>query len=140
MGECGRVLIVEDDAGVRALVEGVLEDEGYEVRTATNGLQALDVLSDWRPHAIVLDFVMYDMDGPAFRAAQAARGIAPDVPVLLTSATRAEELPAAARRLRVDAYLAKPFELETFLALVADLTRRGAAESTPPTTTESDTA
>src|SRR4051794_21638581 len=66
----GRVLVVDDEPAVGRVVSDLLGDEGYEVRWATNGEEALRVLDVWLPDVIVLDLMMPVMDGPSFRVAQ----------------------------------------------------------------------
>jgi CheY-like chemotaxis protein len=81
-----RILVVEDDRATRELLSEVLLEEGYEVKVAAGGREALLVLGDWRPGLIVLDLVMGEMDGWAFRAAQRSLAGAAGVPVLVVSA------------------------------------------------------
>ncbi len=59
----GRVLVVEDSEDDRAMILGFLEGRVEEVRTAANGREALEVLSDWSPDLVLLDLVMPEMDG-----------------------------------------------------------------------------
>ena len=59
----GRVLIVEDDDDALALVEAILDEGGYEVETARDGRAALEIISQDRPDAIVLDLMLPEMDG-----------------------------------------------------------------------------
>ena len=61
-----QILVVEDDDAIRGLVSEVLRDDGYDVREATNGVEALDRLREERPDLIVLDLMMPVMDGWAF--------------------------------------------------------------------------
>ncbi|MFL6276944.1 MAG: response regulator [Blastocatellia bacterium] len=61
--QAGRVLIVEDDDDALALVEAILEDSGYEVETARDGRAALEIISQNRPDAIILDLMLPEMDG-----------------------------------------------------------------------------
>jgi DNA-binding response OmpR family regulator len=58
-----KVLLVDDDEGLRELYREELEDEGYEVLTAKNGKEALQKLETGKPDLIVLDIVMPKMDG-----------------------------------------------------------------------------
>lgn len=109
-----RVLVVDDDLALTDLLSMVFEDEGYEVRVATGGADALTFSEDWRPDLIVLDLMMQDMDGWAFRARQVRNHLA-HVPVLILTATntadgRLEDLGAP--------ILAKPFQLDDLLAAV----------------------
>jgi signal transduction histidine kinase/DNA-binding response OmpR family regulator len=59
----GRVLVVDDDPDALELVVAMIEDSGYEIRTATDGRQALDQITEARPDAIVLDLMLPEMDG-----------------------------------------------------------------------------
>ena len=65
------ILLVEDEAAIREVIEAVLEAEGYRVVSTVDGADALDVLRDGlRPCMIILDLMMPVMDGWEFRAAQ----------------------------------------------------------------------
>jgi CheY-like chemotaxis protein len=114
-----RVLVVDDDPGIRAFLIGALEDEGYEVRPAADGREALAILrAPWLPDAIVLDLYMPEMDGWAFRTAQLALpGPAAQVPVLVISASR--NIGPRTADLRAAAVLEKPFELDDLLERLA---------------------
>ena len=111
------ILVVDDDPDVRLTVAGILEDEGYTVVDAADGLEALAKLAELRPAAILLDIGMPRMDGYAFAAELARRGLRDGLPVIvLTADGRAAE---KAARLGADGYLTKPFTLPTLLAVVA---------------------
>ncbi len=56
------ILIVDDDPASLALVEGVLEAEGYETRTASAPVQALEILKSWTPDVILLDIQLHGLD------------------------------------------------------------------------------
>jgi two-component system response regulator VicR len=58
-----RILVVDDDDGLRGLYRAELEDEGYEVVTAIDGREALQKLEKEKPDLVVLDIVMPKMDG-----------------------------------------------------------------------------
>jgi two-component system, chemotaxis family, chemotaxis protein CheY len=113
----GRVLVVEDEDTIGQVLTETLADEGYEVRRAQNGYEALDVLRTWRPHLILLDLMMPVMDGWAFRAAQRElTGGAADVPVIVLSAAR--EATFRTGELGVAEALSKPFELTQIVEAV----------------------
>ncbi|HET7769658.1 MAG TPA: response regulator [Chloroflexota bacterium] len=113
-----RILVVDDDPGIRGFLTGALEDEGYEVRVATNGSEALGVLttlSDWVPDAILLDLYMPEMDGWTFRANQLALdGPAARIPVIVLTASR--NLGGRGGELHATAVMEKPFELDALFA------------------------
>jgi DNA-binding response OmpR family regulator len=115
----GRILLVEDDAMLRDALGEVLVDEGYDVRLAAHGAEALDELDGFVPDVIVLDLMMPVMDAFAFRAAQRERGAALDARVLILSAAR--HLDDAAERIGADTYLPKPFDLDVVLGSIASL-------------------
>lgn len=108
-----RVLVVEDDRDIRQAVADMLELSGYAVRTARHGGEALALLDEWWPGAIVLDILMPEMDGPAFLAALATREGAAAIPVVILSALR--DLEERAAPLPGAAVVAKPFDLDDLL-------------------------
>jgi CheY-like chemotaxis protein len=111
------ILVVDDDPTIRLTVAGILEDEGYTVIAAGDGLEALEKLAEVRPAAILLDMAMPRMDGYAFAAELERRGAQETPPVIvLTADGRAAE---KAARVGARGYLAKPFTLATLLAEVA---------------------
>ena len=113
-----RILIAEDDGEIRQALADMLDFAGYAVRAAANGVEALAVLDDWRPDAILLDVLMPEMDAPAFLAELRARGQA-DIPILLISALR--DLAERAASLPVAGSIAKPFDVDELLAALARL-------------------
>ena len=116
MDEPLRVLLVEDDDTIREIVRETLTDEGFAVREAAHGAEALEILGGWRPNLIILDLMMPVMDGWTFRAHQHARGIATQVPLLVLSASRrAAETRAA---LGAAAVVIKPFDLNDLIITV----------------------
>src|SRR5216683_1405811 len=92
-----QILVVEDDAAIRGLVSDVLRDDGYDVREATNGVEALEQLRYERPDLIVLDLMMPVMDGWAFVEECRRKRVCGDVPIVVTSASH--DLPLTAERL-----------------------------------------
>jgi two-component system, chemotaxis family, chemotaxis protein CheY len=112
----GRVLVIEDEAILRFFLSSALIEDGFEVRTAANGHEALDVLQAWRPVLILLDLRMPEMDGPSFRAAQRRIPSLADIPVLLLSADDDPERQAAT--LEVAGCVAKPCDLDELVRAV----------------------
>src|ERR1700694_4652871 len=114
-----QILVVDDDDAIRGLVSEVLRDDGYDVREATNGIEALEQVRQQRPDLIVLDLMMPVMDGWAFVEEGRRKACCSEVPIVVTSASH--DLPRTAERLRrygVRTCLAKPFDVEGLLALV----------------------
>lgn len=113
------VLVVDDDPGLQEALEAILELEGYDVRTARDGLDALEQVQAGLPDLIVLDLMMPRMDGYAFARELEERGLRSQVPIIvLTADGRADY---KARQIGADGGLAKPFDIEAFLGEVARL-------------------
>ncbi len=113
------ILIVEDDDAIRGLVSEVLREDGYHVREATNGVEALETVRHITPDLIVLDLMMPIMNGWTFLEECRRTESCSQVPVVVTSASH--DLPRTADRLRamgVRTCLAKPFDVDGLLALV----------------------
>ena len=112
------ILIVEDDPAIRHVLAEALEDEGYQIIETANGQDALSALAsgDVVPDAIILDLMMPVMDGWAFRTEQLLAGLAPDIPLIVLSASR-RATPLAAN-LAAAAIIPKPFDLDELLATV----------------------
>jgi CheY-like chemotaxis protein len=113
------ILVVEDDDAIRTLVAEVLEDDGYRVREATNGVEAHERLREKQPDLIVLDLMMPVMDGWTFVNECRRLRWCGEVPIVVTSASH--DLPRTAEQLSalgVRTCMAKPFELDALLALV----------------------
>lgn len=112
LSKMGRVLVVDDDPTLRETLGEVLTDEGYEVRLAQNGREALEELDRWETDLVILDVMMPVMDAYGFRATLAERGeLIP--PVILLSA--APGLGAAAHDLGAVGVISKPFRLDELL-------------------------
>ena len=110
------VMVVEDDVAIRETLREVLEDRGYRVVGAANGVEALASLRGRTPSLILLDLAMPVMDGLEFRDVQRSDPELARIPVVIISADHGGENEAS--RLAVEGYLAKPFELDALLATV----------------------
>jgi DNA-binding response OmpR family regulator len=116
-GPC-RVLIVEDDADQGRLIADLLRDEGLDPHVVTNGRAGLAALRASPPRVVLLDLMLPDMDGQAFRAAQLSMPSVRDIPVILLSATHARDIRAQVQILEVAAGFEKPFDIEELLDAV----------------------
>jgi CheY-like chemotaxis protein len=106
------VLVVEDDEGVRDVLAVLLNIEGCEARTASDGEAALALLRSWQPDLILLDVVMPGMDGPAFVRAYRETS-EPHAPIILLTGN--EDRGDLVAELGAVASLPKPFTVEAFL-------------------------
>jgi two-component system, OmpR family, response regulator MprA len=117
----GRVLVVEDDAEIADVLRRTLRQEGHEVRSAGDGVEALSLAEQFLPDLVILDLGLPRLDGvEVCRRLRAAS----DVPILILTARvetgdRVEGLDSGA-----DDYLVKPFERQELLARLRALMRR----------------
>ncbi|MEV0439390.1 response regulator [Streptomyces spectabilis] len=122
-GVPGRVLVVDDNKVIRQLIRVNLELEGFEVVTAADGAECLDVVHQVRPDVVTLDVVMPRLDGLRTAARLRADPRTRDVPLVVVSACTQYEVEAGLD-VGVDAFLAKPFEPAELIAVVRQLTDR----------------
>jgi two-component system, OmpR family, response regulator MprA len=120
-----RLLIVEDDPAVRQALARALETEGYELHLAEDGVQALAVLAQSPPDAVVLDVMLPGIDG--LEVARRIRARRDAVPILMLTARGAVGDRVAGLDAGADDYLVKPFALEELLARLRALLRRANA-------------
>ena len=114
----GTVLLVEDEATVRAVAERALARNGYTVLTAENGEEALEILGrESGIDLMISDVVMPTMDGPT--TAREARKLYPNLPILFISGYAEEQLRASIDLDRV-AFLAKPFSVQKLAEAARD--------------------
>ncbi|MEK3657972.1 DNA-binding response regulator [Paenibacillus odorifer] len=117
-----KILVVEDDKHVRKLMNAVLKREGYEVLTAENGIQALEVLEIQHIDLIILDIMMPGMDGYEF--AEELRNANNMIPILMATAKQLPEDKKKGFRLGTDDYMTKPVDTEEMLLRIQALLRR----------------
>jgi CheY-like chemotaxis protein len=111
-----RILVVDDDPGVRAVVSDALRLDGYEVDAVANGRQALAAMGRQRPAAVVLDLAMPQMDGPTLVRTLRDQTRWGRVPLVVLSGTPGVGVTSA--RLGARACLRKPFQLSDLLSAV----------------------
>ena len=111
-----RVLIVDDEEGFRDGVADLLAMEGYDVSVASDAVEAVRVLPEFRPEVILLDLRMPHLDGERFLRGMTGLPASRRVPVVLISAK--EDLAQIASRTGAAAYLSKPFEAPQLLSLL----------------------
>jgi two-component system response regulator MprA len=117
------ILVVDDDALIRRMLERTLRAEGYDVRSAADGGAALAAIERSVPDAMLLDVAMAGMDGLAVCRRVREKGLA--LPILLLTARDAVEDRVQGLDAGSDDYLVKPFAVEELLARVRALLRRG---------------
>jgi CheY-like chemotaxis protein len=114
-----RILVVEDEGLIAAVVVETLAESGYQVRSVTEGRAALALLRTWAPCLILLDIMMPVMDGRAFLAELSTLDEVADTPVVVVSAAGGPLLSDVS--MRVADVIRKPFGLEHLLETVERL-------------------
>ena len=119
-----KVLVVDDEPNIVELLTVSLKFQGFEVATATSGLQALEVAPEFKPDAFILDVMMPGMDG--FELLPKLRALGFEGPVLFLTAKDAVEHRIHGLTIRADDYVTKPFSLEEVITRLRVILRRGA--------------
>ncbi|NKQ55342.1 response regulator transcription factor [Amycolatopsis sp. K13G38] len=122
-----RVVVVDDEETLAELVSMALRMEGWEIRSAGNGTDAVRVAREFRPDAVVLDVMLPDFSGLEVLAK--LRAELPNVPVLFLTARDAVEDRIAGLTAGGDDYVTKPFSLEEVVLRLRALLRRSHAVS-----------
>jgi two-component system, OmpR family, response regulator len=123
-----RVLVVDDEESITDLVATALRYEGFQVEVARSGRDALTAATSVRPHLIVLDVMLPDLDGFEVQRRLAADQLR--VPILFLTARDTTEAKVHGLTMGADDYVTKPFSVEELVARVhAVLRRSGQAEA-----------
>jgi two-component system OmpR family response regulator len=119
-----RVLVVDDEPNLADLLGMALRYEGWDIRTAPDGLTAVRTAREFKPDAVVLDIMLPDLTG--LEVLRRLRDESPELPVLFLTAKDAVEDRIAGLTAGGDDYVTKPFSLEEVVARVRGLMRRTA--------------
>ncbi len=116
-----KVLIVDDDSGIRKLLGRFLEREGFVTIEAENGLDGVEIAKKEQPDLIILDVMMPQMDG--LTAARLIKFYKPlsDVPIVFLTAKDDEKEIELAEASRAEAYITKPFDVRQVIEVVKSL-------------------
>ncbi|HLL02358.1 MAG TPA: response regulator [Myxococcaceae bacterium] len=121
MANPGSLLVIDDDHDILLSLQDVLEVEGYRVITASSGREALEYLREGlRPDLILLDLMMPEVSGWAFRARQRVDPAVASIPVVVVSGQGLSAQQVS--QLGVAGYLPKPVDLDMLLDTVARFT------------------
>ncbi len=123
------LLVVDDNAANRKLLDFVLSKQGHDVRTAADGEEALAMLREWRPRMILLDLQLPGIDGlEVARRIKADRATRSIVILAVTAyAMKGDERTAIAAG--CDGYLTKPIDTRALPGIVADLLARNTSDA-----------
>ena len=112
------ILFVDDEPKLCRIVSKILEEEGYNVVTAANGCEALEIASRVNPDVVVLDISMPVMDGIATLREMHTRGM--ECPIIMLTARGTIETAREAMTLGAFEYMTKPFNLQLFKKMLRD--------------------
>jgi two-component system, OmpR family, response regulator len=124
-----RVLVVDDEESITELVGMALRYEGFQVEVARSGHDALGAATSFRPHLIVLDVMLPDVDGFEVQRRLAADRLR--VPILFLSARGEPEAKVRGLTMGADDYVTKPFSVEELVARVHAVLRRSGLADKP---------
>jgi two-component system OmpR family response regulator len=125
-----RILVVDDEPNISALLSATLRLVAFEVRVAETGHRALVAIEEFDPDLVVLDVMLPDLDG--FEVAKRLRATGRQVPVLFLTARDALEDRISGLSAGGDDYVTKPFSLEEVVLRIKAILRRSQPDLTPP--------
>ncbi|MBE5748081.1 MAG: response regulator transcription factor [Clostridiales bacterium] len=117
-----KILIAEDDKDLNRLVSITLRNNGFDVESCFDGVQALDAFSKSRFDALLTDVMMPNMDG--FDLAQNVRDIDKNVPVIFMTAKDDKQSKMLGYALEIDDYVTKPFDVDLLVLKLKAILRR----------------
>ena len=120
-----RILVVDDESSIVDVISMALRHHGFAVESAGTGKEALDQVRRWRPHVMVLDVMLPDMEG--FEVARRLSAEHSDTPILFLSARDSTDDKVRGLTTGGDDYVTKPFSLEELIARLRNILRRTGA-------------
>ena len=119
-----RILLVDDEVDILEFLGYNLQREGYEVRTAENGAEALRIAEEFRPHLILLDRMMPVMDGAATCRELRKNPLFKDTIIVFLSALGEEEQQLIGFDMGADDYLTKPIRIKLLISRLQAILKR----------------
>ena len=116
------VLVVDDSVTVRKVTTRLLERNGMEVRTAKDGIEALEVLQDHIPDVVLLDIEMPRMDGFEVATQMRHHSVLKNVPIIMITSRTGDKHKERAMSIGVNEYLGKPFQEDILLGAIKEIT------------------
>jgi CheY-like chemotaxis protein len=116
-----KLLLVEDEKVLIGIVESYFRDEGYEVRVASNGVEAMTVLAHFTPDIIISDVRMGPMDGFEMVEAIRTNQHLKSIPVIFLTIMDDRSSFERAKKLDVVEYMTKPFDVEELHAKIVEI-------------------
>jgi len=122
------ILVVDDEAQITRVLKTTLSAQGYAIRTATDGKQALQEMKGWSPDLVITDLRMHNMDG--LQLCRSIRGES-RIPIIVLSVKGEEAIKVEALDAGADDYITKPFSINELLARVRAALRRASVPLEP---------
>ena len=116
------VLVVDDSVTVRKVTTRLLERQGYEVRTAKDGVDAMATLQDYKPDIVLLDIEMPRMDGFEVATQMRHSSTLKDIPIIMITSRTGDKHKERAMAIGVTDYMGKPFQEDKLLGAIIKLT------------------
>jgi len=132
MNDTARIIVVDDDAQLTRVLRTGLKSRGYEVRTAPDGMLALETFNEWQPDLVITDLAMPVMDG--LELCRQLRAVS-QVPIIVLSAKGEEKTKIEALDLGADDFVTKPFGIDELFARVRAALRRASSSGSTQATT-----
>lgn len=111
--EMKKILIVDDQYGIRVLLNEVLKKDGFEIFQSANGERALELVEEENPDLMLLDIRIPGMDGLEIMKEMKKRGTDTGVKIILMTAFGEEQMMLEAKELGITDHCAKPFDIST---------------------------
>ncbi len=112
------ILIVDDEADIRNLMRGILEDEGYKIRLAANAPEAYKVVEERTPDLVILDIWLHGSEHDGMQILEKIKSADPALPVLMISGHGTIETAVAAIKLGAYDFIEKPFKSDRLLLMI----------------------
>jgi len=116
------IMVIDDSVSIRKVVSRLMEDQGWKVQTAKDGLNAMEKLRDSKPDLIVLDIEMPRMNGYEFLGALKTQPAYQDIPVVMLTSRNAAKHRDKAKALGARGFVVKPYNDDEFINLILQLT------------------
>ena len=113
------ILIVDDEADIRDLISGILEDEGHSTRLAKNSDEALAAVEERKPHLVILDIWLQGSRMDGLEVLNQVKKRHPDLPIVIISGHGNVETAVTAIKLGAYDYVEKPFKADRLLLITA---------------------
>lgn len=126
-----KILIVEDDLAIQALLHDFIQEAGYEVTLASDGVEALSYFSERSFDLVLLDIMLPKIDG--YGVCEVIRRKS-NIPIVMLTALDAEENQIKGLDLEADDYITKPFSMSVLIRKIAAILRRSSQQEDMPHT------